>query len=272
MTFGTILLVGCGKMGSALLDGWFKRGLNPVDAIVVEPAGRDAVLPCASHRALTCLPHVSKIPRDFRPDVVLFAVKPQIADEVVPPYASFTAQRPVFLSVIAGKTTSYFQRHLGTGAIVRAMPNTPASVGKGVSVLYAAPEVSAVQRQVCDVLMSAVGSVEWIDDEGLMDAVTAVSGSGPAYVFLVAEALRDAGVAAGLPADLAARLARATITGSGTLLEKSDLAPEMLRQNVTSPGGTPAAALNVLMADPGLTALFTKAVAEATRRSKELAG
>ncbi len=272
MIEGTILLVGCGKMGGALLDGWFARGLNPVDAIVIEPAGRDAVMPCSKHRALTCLPHASKIPRDFRPDVVLFAVKPQVADEVVPAYASFAAQHPVFLSVIAGKTTGYFQRHLGGAAVVRAMPNTPAAIGKGISVLYAAPGVSDVQRQVCDVLMSAVGAVEWVTDESLMDAVTAVSGSGPAYVFLLAECLRDAGVKAGLPAALAANLARATVAGSGALLEQSDTPPETLRQNVTSPGGTTAAALNVLMGPDGFKTLLTRAVAEATKRSKELAG
>ena len=272
MIEGTILLVGGGKMGGALLDGWFKRGLSPVDAIVIEPAGREAVAPCTSHRALTCLPHARNIPRDFRPDVVLFAVKPQVADDVVPAYAAFAAQHPVFLSVIAGKTTGYFQRHLGGAAVVRAMPNTPAAVGKGISVLYAAPAVSDVQRRVCDVLMSAVGAVEWVADEGLMDAVTAVSGSGPAYVFLLAECLRDAGIAAGLPADLAMRLARATVAGSGALLEQGDTPPEILRQNVTSPGGTTAAALSVLMAPEGFKTLLERAVAEAARRSKELAG
>ena len=272
MIEGTILLVGCGKMGGALLDGWFKHGLNPVDAIVVEPAGRAAVAPCATHRALTCLPHARDVPRDFRPDVVVFAVKPQVADQVVPAYASFTAQQPVFLSVIAGKTSTYFQTHLGPAAIVRAMPNTPAAVGKAISVLYAAPAVSAVQRRVCEVLMSAVGQVEWITDESLMDAVTAVSGSGPAYVFLLAECLRDAGIAAGLPADLASRLARATVAGSGALLAQGDLPPDILRQNVTSPGGTTAAALEVLMAPDGFKALLERAVAAAAKRSQELAG
>jgi len=272
MIEGTILLVGSGKMGGALLEGWFKQGMNPVDAIVVEPAGREAVSPCKKHRALTCLPHVTDVPSDFRPDVILFAVKPQVVDDVLPAYAHFAAQQPVFLSVIAGKTTTYFQKRLGAQAVVRAMPNTPASVGKGVSVLYAAPAVSAVQRHVCEVLMSAVGQVEWIADEALMDAVTAVSGSGPAYVFLLAEALRDAGIEAGLPADLAARLARATVAGSGALLEQADTPPDVLRQNVTSPGGTTAAALQVLMASDGLKPLLAKAVAAATKRSKELAG
>ena len=178
----------------------------------------------------------------------------------------------MFLSVVAGKTTAYFQNRLGAEAVVRAMPNTPAAVGKGVSVLYAAPAVSAIQRRVCEVLLSAVGAVEWIADEKLMDAVTAVSGSGPAYVFLLMESLRDAGIEAGLPPDLAARLARATVAGSGALLEAGDTSPEILRQNVTSPGGTTAAALGVLMGPDGLKPLLAKAVAAATARSKELGG
>jgi len=270
---GTILLVGCGKMGGALLDGWFKRGLSPVDAIVVEPAGRGCVTACANHRALTVLPHMKDVPRDFRPDVIVFAVKPQAADQVIPAYASFTPQRPVFLSVIAGRTSSYFRKHLGEdAAVVRAMPNTPAAVGKAISVLYAAPNVSEVQARVCEVLMSAVGQVTWIADEDQMDAVTAVSGSGPAYVFLLAESLRDAGIAAGLSPDLAAQLARATVAGAGALLEAGTVDPGLLRKNVTSPGGTTEAALNVLMAADGVKSLLVRAVAAATKRSKELAG
>ena len=274
MIEGTILLVGCGRMGGALLDGWFRCGLNPVDVIIVEPAGRDSIAPCSRHRALTCLSDVAEVPRDFVPDVVLFAVKPQVADGVIRASSRFSDQAPVFLSVIAGKTTHYFQERLGAAAtIVRAMPNTPAAVGKAISALYAAPAASAVQRRVCEVLLSAVGEVAWLADEGHMDAVTAVSGSGPAYVFLMVEALRDAGIAAGLPADLAAHLARATIIGSGTLLERDPAAaPDVLRHNVTSPGGTTAAALSVLMGENGLKDLMARAVAMAARRSKELAG
>ena len=270
---GTILLVGCGKMGGALLAGWFKRGLSPVDAIVVEPAGRDSVTACSDHRALTVLPHMTDVPRDFRPDVILFAVKPQVADEVIPAYQAFTAQHPVYLSILAGKPTAYFRKHLGEeAAVVRAMPNTPASIGKGISVLYAAPGVSEVQARVCEIVMSAVGQVTWIGDEAQMDAVTAVSGSGPAYVFLLAECLRDAGIEAGLSPELAAQLARATVAGAGALLEAGETDPAILRKNVTSPGGTTAAALDVLMAEGGMKNLLARAVAAATRRSKELAG
>jgi len=270
---GSILLVGCGKMGGALLEGWFKRGLSPVDALVVEPAGHAAVGPCAVHPALGVLAKPADVPRDFRPDVVLFAVKPQVADSVIPDYARFTPQHPVFLSVIAGKTTASFRKHLGAeAAVVRAMPNTPAAVGKGISALYAAPEVTATQRRVCEVLLSSVGTVAWVEDESYMDAVTAVSGSGPAYVFLLAECLAEAGRDAGLPADLAMQLARATVAGAGLMLDQMPEDAAQLRKNVTSPGGTTAAALDVLMADPGLKALMAKAVAAATKRSKELAG
>jgi pyrroline-5-carboxylate reductase len=269
---GTILLVGCGKMGGSLLEGWFKRGMSPVDVMVVEPAGRASVMPCGSHPALTCLPSARDVPRDFHPDVVLFAVKPQVFDQVLPDYQRFTADRPVFLSVIAGKTTDAIRAHLGpTAEVVRAMPNTPAAVGKAITVCYAAPGIADVHCRVCDVLLSAVGSVTWVQDESLMDAVTAVSGSGPAYVFLLAEQLAEAGVAAGLPRDLAVKLARSTIAGAGAMLDQLPDSAEQLRINVTSPGGTTAAALEVLMAETGLKDLMQRAVAAATARSRALA-
>lgn len=270
---GTILLVGCGKMGSALVEGWFKRGLNPVDVLIIEPAGRKSLSCCDKHPALTVLSKPQDIPTDFRPDVVVFAVKPQVAADVVPQYAHLTRSHPVFLSILAGKTISFFKSHLGAAAaVVRAMPNTPAAIGKGISVLTAAPEVSPVQRSVCDVLMAAAGQVAWVDDESLIDAVTAVSGSGPAYVFLLAEALAEAGRKAGLPADLAEKLARATVAGSGALLAHSADTAAVLRQNVTSPNGTTAAALSVLMSAQGLQPLMDEAVAAATQRSRELSG
>jgi pyrroline-5-carboxylate reductase len=157
------------------------------------------------------------------------------------------------------------------GSVVRAMPNTPAAIGRGITVAVAANNVSPAQRAVADALLRATGSVEWIDDEGLMDAVTAVSGSGPAYIFLLAEELARAGVEAGLPVELATRLARETVAGSGELLHRSDLTSATLRQNVTSPGGTTAAALEVLMGPDGMQPLLTRAVLAATKRSKELA-
>ena len=269
---GTILLVGCGKMGGALLEGWFKRGINPVDVMIVEPAGRTAISPCGKHPALSCVAAVRDVPRDFHPDVVVFAVKPQIFDATVPEYARFLSDRPVYLSVVAGKTTAAVRALLGpTAEVVRAMPNTPASVGKGITVCYAAPGIDDLHCQICNVLMSAVGKVSWVKDEALMDAVTAVSGSGPAYVFLLAESMEKAGIEAGLPADLASELARATVAGAGAMLEQLNDAASDLRTNVTSPGGTTAAALNVLMAGGGVPDLMTRAIAAATQRSRELA-
>ncbi|MDX2223285.1 MAG: pyrroline-5-carboxylate reductase [Rhodospirillaceae bacterium] len=273
MMEGTILLVGCGKMGGALLEGWFKRGLNPVDVIIVEPAGRASIRACDKHRALTVLPRVDDVPRDFIPDVVIFAVKPFVIADVVGGTRRFAGARPLYLTVIAGKPIAFYKAHLGDdAAIVRAMPNTPAAVGKAISVMVASAEVDATQRRVCDVLMSAVGEVTWIQDEALMDAVTAVSGSGPAYVFQLAEDLAAAGVAAGLPADLAERLARLTVAGAGAMLGQLPDSAAKLRENVTTPGGTTAAALEVLRAENGLKPLMSAAVAAAAKRSRDLAG
>jgi pyrroline-5-carboxylate reductase len=174
---------------------------------------------------------------------------------------------------MAGRTIGFIEAALPScPAIVRAMPNTPAAIGRGITVAVPNAEISPQQRALVHDLLSAIGAVEWVGDEALMDAVTAVSGSGPAYVFLLAEALARAGSAAGLPHDLAGRLARATIAGSGELLHRSPLDPQTLRQNVTSPGGTTAAALAILMAEDGLAPLMEKAVLAATRRSRELAG
>jgi pyrroline-5-carboxylate reductase len=218
------------------------------------------------------VPAITDVPKDFHPDVVVFAIKPQIADQTIPSYARFVSDRPVFLSVIAGKTTDGLRAFLGPSAeVVRAMPNTPASIAKGITALYAQPNVTDLQRKICESLMSAVGDVVWLTDEGQMDAVTAVSGSGPAYVFLFAEALMAAGIEAGLPAHLAAALARKTVAGAGQMLGVLSDPPELLRKNVTSPGGTTAAALEVLTGEGGLQKLMSRAVAAAAARSRELA-
>ena len=208
-----LILVGCGKMGGALLDGWLQGGIVPAErVIVVEPF--DIALPAGVRR----LDDFGALEAGLTPGVVVFAVKPQAMDTVVPPYARFAQPGTVFLSIAAGRPIGYFERHLGDqAAIVRAMPNTPAAVGRGVTVLCANARVGGPQREFCGALLAAVGAVDWID-EALMDAVTAVSGSGPAYVFLLAEALAQAGVAAGLPEALAAKLARLTVAGSGELL------------------------------------------------------
>jgi pyrroline-5-carboxylate reductase len=267
---GPILLVGGGKMGGAMLAGWLEHGIAASDIHVVEP---DAKAGAALRDRYKITVHGTRPERlDQAPSLVVFAVKPQVLATVAPPYRQYVGPDTAFLSIAAGKTIAFFERHLGSdAAIIRAMPNTPAAVGRGITVLYANGATSEDQRDFCETLMTAVGAVRWAVSEAQFDAVTAVSGSGPAYVFLMIECLAEAGVAAGLPADLAMDLARATVTGSGELAYQSDETAETLRRNVTSPGGTTAAALEVLMGKDGLKDLMARAVAAAARRSKELA-
>lgn len=266
---GPIVLVGGGKMGGALLAGWLDRGIEPGRIRVIEP-NADAAQALAKMNV--------RVDADAAgiaaaPDVVVLAVKPQAMDQVVPAYARFADAGTAFLSIAAGRTIRSFEKILGEkAAILRAMPNTPAAVRRGITVVCANKNVTAQQGALAGELLAAVGAVEWIEDEALMDAVTAVSGSGPAYVFLLAEQLAEAGRQAGLPADMAARLARATVAGAGELLHKASEPAATLRQNVTSPGGTTAEALKVLMAEDGSQPVLTKAVLAATRRSRELAG
>ncbi|MCW2247222.1 pyrroline-5-carboxylate reductase [Azospirillum fermentarium] len=266
---GSLLLVGCGKMGSAMLAGWLAAAI--VDrVVVVDPSGAPGA---PQHPAVSVVPAIDAVPAGFAADVVVLAVKPQVMDGVLAGCAGLVHPGTVFLSVAAGKTIASFARHLGDGAaVVRAMPNTPAAIGRGMTVAVANPLVPEERRNFCDALLRAVGQVAWIEDEALMDAVTAVSGSGPAYVFLLAEVLAAAGREAGLPADLAVQLARATVAGAGELLHRSDTPAGQLREAVTSPGGTTQAALSVLMAGDGMQPLLTAAVAAAARRSRELAG
>jgi pyrroline-5-carboxylate reductase len=265
---GTILLAGAGKMGSAMLEGWLALGLSPENVAVIEPQPSRDIL-ALSERGLRLNPA-----RDAAGDVaaVVIAVKPQVADEALPALVTFVGGTTVVVSIMAGRTLQFLADSLPRAALVRAMPNTPAAIGRGITVAVANARVSDEQRALVDALLSAVGVVEWIADEALMDAVTALSGSGPAYVFLLAETMAHAGTAAGLPAALAATLARATVAGTGELLHRSPLDPATLRQNVTSPGGTTAAALEVLMGEGGLERLMSKAIAAATKRSRDLAG
>jgi pyrroline-5-carboxylate reductase len=267
-TVTKVLLVGCGKMGSAMLAGWLERGLD-AGSVVVEPG---AAAKAEFGSRLSVVDAVEDIPAGFAPDVVVLAVKPQVMAQVVPAYARFTGA--TFLSIAAGKTIGFFQGLLGEGAaIVRAMPNTPAAVRRGITVCCANARVDLARKAACQDLLEAVGEVGWVEDEALIDAVTAVSGSGPAYVFLLAEAMAAAGIAQGLPEELAVRLARATVSGSGELLRQSADSAAQLRINVTSPGGTTAAALSVLMDEAaGVPAVMARAVEAAVKRSKELAG
>lgn len=264
-----LLLVGCGKMGGALLAGW-KAADAAGAVVVVEPYGVPRGLP----DDILVVKDAADIPAEFAPDAVILAVKPQMMDQALPHYARY-AGSALFLSIAAGKPIAYFERHLGAeAAIVRAMPNTPAAVGRGISAAVPNAKASDGQKALARTLLSAVGEVTWVGDETLLDAVTALSGSGPAYVFLLVETMARAGAAAGLPPDLAMQLARATVAGSGELLRQSHESAEQLRRNVTSPKGTTEAALDVLMmAGPGgMQDIMTRAIAAATARSRELAG
>jgi pyrroline-5-carboxylate reductase len=264
---GTLVLAGAGKMGGAMLEGWYRLGLKLDNVVVVEPQPGPEIM-TLGERGLRINPALDTIAAS----AIVIAVKPQVAPQALPALAPLIRRDTVAISIMAGRTLAFLEKLLPGAAFVRAMPNTPAAIGRGITVAVPNARVSGAQRALAHKLLAATGAVEWVADETLMDAVTAVSGSGPAYVFLLAESLARAGAAAGLPADLAARLARATVAGSGELLHGSPLDAATLRQNVTSPGGTTAAALDVLMGGDGLDPVIEKAVAAATRRSRELAG
>jgi pyrroline-5-carboxylate reductase len=269
---GTVALIGAGKMGGALLDGWIGLGLDPARIIVIEPQPAPPISALAA-RGLRLNPDLNPDMATVRADAAVLAVKPQTAPEAMAGITALVSPGTVVVSIMAGRPIAFLEAALPPNtAIIRAMPNTPAAIGRGITVAVPNRMVTPAQRRLAEALIMAAGAVEWIDDEALMDAVTAVSGSGPAYVFLLAESLARAGEKAGLPAALAARLARATVAGAGELMHRSPLEPAALRQNVTSPGGTTAAALGVLMADDGLDPLMERAVAAAARRSHELAG
>jgi len=263
---GTIALAGAGKMGGAMLTGWLAQGLDAKRVVVIEPQP-SAEINALAAKGIRLNPSAGDA---GAVDTLVVAVKPQSFREAGAALKQFVGSSTLVVSIMAGTTIAALEEVCG-GMVVRAMPNTPAAIGRGITVAVAAKNVSAAQRTTADALLRATGSVEWVDDESLMDAVTAVSGSGPAYVFLLAEQLARAGVEAGLPAELATKLARETVAGSGELLHRSELASATLRQNVTSPGGTTAAALEVLMARDGLQPLMIRAIAAATKRSKELA-
>jgi pyrroline-5-carboxylate reductase len=265
---GTLVLVGAGRMGGAMLEGWHRLGLKFDQVIALEPEPAPEIITLGD-RGLRINPALDMVAAS----AIVVAVKPQIAPQVLPKLARLVRDDTVVISIMAGRTLGFLEKALpAQAAVVRAMPNTPASIGRGITVAVPNARVSGTQRALADQLLRATGAVEWVADETLMDAVTAVSGSGPAYVFLLAESLARAGAAAGLPADLAARLARATVAGAGELLHRSVLDAATLRQNVTSPGGTTAAALDVLMSPDGLDPVMERAVAAATRRGRELAG
>ncbi|TCH98074.1 pyrroline-5-carboxylate reductase [Roseococcus sp. SYP-B2431] len=269
MSLPPLLLIGCGKMGGAMLAGWLEKGLPP-ETVVVEPhAGAVAAFAGRVRHVAS----IAEIPADFVPAAVILATKPQEAPNALPALAHLVRPETVFLSIMAGKTVAGLQALLGGAPhIVRAMPNTPAAVRLGFTVACPGPGVTAAQRELCDTLLSAVGEAAWVERESLIDPVTAVSGGGPAYVFLLAEVMEKAAISQGLPPDLARRMARATVAGSGALLAASTEDASTLRINVTSPKGTTERALAVLMRPEAWPALMEEAIKAATARSRELAG
>ena len=259
-----LVLLGCGKMGSAMLEGWLKQGVPPAAIWVLEPHPSDWLTATGVHLNAG-LPAA--------PAIVLLAVKPQMMGAALPQVTALGNGATVFLSIAAGTTIASFESTFGARTpIIRAMPNTPAAVGRGITAITGNAHASDPDLALAEALLTAVGQVVRLEGEHQMDAVTAVSGSGPAYVFYLVECMAEAGRKAGLPADLAMRLARETVAGAGELLHQSPDDASRLRQNVTSPGGTTAAALEVLMAEDGMKPLMRKAVAAAKRRAGELSG
>ena len=266
----SLVLVGAGKMGGAMLEGWLAIGLPAQAITVLEPHPSPELLQLAGRHAMALNPPLDPI---RNPQVVVLAVKPQALDDAAPAMTRLVGSESLLISILAGKTVCDLARHVPKGAgIVRAMPNLAAAVRCGATGAFASAGVTDAQRATAHALLSGIGIVEWVESEGLIDAVTAVSGSGPAYAFYLTECLAEAGTRAGLPQGVAERLARATVIGAGRLLQESSATPGKLRENVTSPGGTTAAALQVLMAEPGMRDLRRDAVAAAKRRAEELAG
>ncbi len=265
---GPIVLIGAGNMGGAMLSGWLKSGVPGADLLVLDPGPAAAM---ASLMAEHGVRHATSAPADTVASMLFLAVKPQVMEAVLPPLKGLVGAETVVVSVAAGKTLAFLETHLGAAAMVRAMPNTPAMIGRGVTGAFANARVNADARSAVNDLLAVSGPVEWVDTEEKIDAVTAVSGSGPAYVFHLVECMAEAGRKAGLPADLAMRLARETVSGAGELLHRSPDDAATLRKNVTSPGGTTAAALSVLMAEDGMQPLFDKAIEAARLRAEELA-
>jgi pyrroline-5-carboxylate reductase len=266
---GKLVLIGAGKMGGAMLDGWLKAGVPASQIVAIDPAPPAEVKALLDKHGIAHNPNVASL---SNVEVILVAVKPQVMDEVLAPLSGLAASKPLILSVVAGKTIAGLAKHFGAhAAIIRTIPNTPAAIGRGITAMASNAHVSAAQNNLAEQLLSSIGEVVRVPAEEQIDWVTAVSGSGPAYVFWLTECLAAAGEKTGLAPALAMQLARATVSGAGELMRQSGIEAGTLRQNVTSPNGTTFAALQVLMADDGMKPLMEKAIAAAARRSKELA-
>lgn len=259
-----VLLAGCGKMGGAMLRRWQELSLYK-DVCIIEPAPIKVL-------AAKQVPDFSQVPKGFAPDVVVFAVKPQTLPDMIEDYAVYAENDALFVSIVAGKPIEFFEDNLGReAAVVRCMPNTPAAIGEGITVACPNYHVTDAQKEQAESLIGAVGEMLWVEEEELLNPVTALSGSGPAYVFLLMEVMAEAGKKIGLEPKMAEKLARQTVIGSAALAAQSKRqSPARLRQNVTSPGGTTAAALEVLMGDEGIQKIFDKALKAAKERAEEL--
>ncbi|MBL4784022.1 MAG: pyrroline-5-carboxylate reductase [Cohaesibacteraceae bacterium] len=264
----SLTLIGAGKMGGAMLAGWLERGLHPDNVTAIDPGLPDEMASMAKKHGFR---FVSSADQSGITDIVVVAVKPQILEKVLSGIRPVIGPDTTVVSVVAGKNIAVFQQILGENcAIVRTIPNTPSQVGRGMTAGFASSNVSGETRAIVEELLTVIGEFSWVENESLIDTATAVSGSGPAYVFYLAECLAKAGVEAGMTSQMAEKFARQTVAGAGELLYHSDIPAAQLRQNVTSPNGTTAEALAVLMADDGMLPLMTKAVAAAKRRSEEL--
>jgi pyrroline-5-carboxylate reductase len=266
---GTLVLVGAGKMGGAMLEGWLKAGAPPGKIVALDPQVSPEMRALLASHGVALNPPLDTI---SKVEVLLVAVKPQVLESVLPGLKPLATAKPLVLSVVAGKTIAGFEAHFGPDAsIIRTIPNTPAAVGRGITAMAANRNVSTAQLALAERLLRTIGEVVTVAHEDQIDCVTAVSGSGPAYIFYMTECLAKAGESLGLPAPIAMQLARATVAGSGELMRVTATDAETLRKNVTSPNGTTHAALQVLMAGDGLEPLMIRAVKAACDRSRELA-
>jgi pyrroline-5-carboxylate reductase len=267
---GTLVLAGCGKMGGAMLEGWLKAGADPKKIAAIDPKPPQEVVDLLHKHNIRHNPPIASITDT---EVIVVAVKPQVMDEVLPNLVPLKSSKPLILSVAAGKTIATFANYFGADAsIIRTIPNTPAAIGRGITAMCANAHVTKSQNALANALLSSTGEVVTVDEESQIDLVTAVSGSGPAYVFYLTECIAAAAEKIGLSPALSMQLARATVAGSGELMRQSGIDAATLRQNVTSPNGTTYAALQILMAEDGIKPVFEKAIAAAAKRSQELAG
>jgi len=268
---GRLVLIGAGKMGTAMLEGWLDAGIRPDQMTIFDPAPPPETMAAIARYSISHNPPVGSV---VGIEAILVAIKPQMVDEVLPAMAELARDNPLVVSVVAGKTISAFHQHFGADTpVIRTIPNTPAAVGRGITAMAASDGVSTEQAALATALLASLGEVVSVSDEALIDACTAISGSGPAYIFYMTECLTAAAVELGLPPEIAEQLARATVAGAGELMRATGTSAGVLRENVTSPKGTTYAALRVLMADgDGMKQLMVRATAEAEKRSRELAG